>query len=53
VTRARKLLILIGSPRKVAEMVQNQQKTVRYSCLCDMLRTMAGKELTVPPADHE
>ena len=44
VTRAKKLLILIGSPRKVAEMVQNQEKTLRYSCLCDMLRRMIGKE---------
>ncbi len=38
VTRAKKLLILVGSPRKVYEMVQNQQKTERYSCLCEMLR---------------
>ena len=38
VTSAKKLLILVGSPRKVYEMVQNQQKTERYSCLCEMLR---------------
>ena len=49
VTRARKLLILIGSPRKVREMVENQQKTLRYSCLSDMLRQLIRKEQ--PEAD--
>lgn len=44
VTRARKLLIVIGSPRKIAEMVQNQQKTLRYSCLCDMLQMLVSRE---------
>lgn len=44
VTRAKKLLIIIGSPRKVHEMVQNQQTTVRYSCLSDMLREMVSRE---------
>ena len=43
VTRAKKLLIVIGSPRKVAEMVSNQQKTLRYSCLDAMLREMIAK----------
>jgi exodeoxyribonuclease V alpha subunit len=43
VTRAKKLLIVIGSPRKVAEMVSNQQKTLRYSCLDAMLREMVAK----------
>ncbi len=38
VTRAKRLLILIGSPRKVSEMVQNYQRTLRDSCLLDMLR---------------
>lgn len=42
VTRARRLLIVIGSPRKVCEMVQNQQKTVRYSCLGDMIQKNTG-----------
>lgn len=44
VTRARKLLILIGSPRKVCEMVQNQERTVRYSCLSDMLQNSLSRE---------
>ena len=37
VTRAKKLLILIGSPGKVREMVQNDRRTLRYSCLTDMI----------------
>ena len=37
VTRAKKLLILVGSPRKVHEMTQNLQKTERWSCLGQML----------------
>lgn len=44
VTRAKKLLILVGSPRKVFEMVQNQQKTHRYSCLDTMLQSMVSRE---------
>ena len=44
VTRARKLLILIGSPRKVHEMVMNQERAVRYSCLSDMLQNMLSRE---------
>lgn len=40
VTRAKRLLILIGSPRKVQEMVSNVRRTKRYSCLCDMLCAM-------------
>ncbi len=39
VTRAKRLLILIGSPRKVREMVQNYQRTLRHSCLLDMLQS--------------
>lgn len=44
VTRARKLLVVVGSPRKIHEMVQNQQKTVRYSCLSDMIQAMVSRE---------
>ena len=47
VTRAKKLLILVGSPRKVSEMVANQQKTERCSCLAAMLRSMVSREETV------
>jgi exodeoxyribonuclease V alpha subunit len=52
VTRAKKLLILIGSPRKVAEMVQNQEKTQRYSCLSEMLRQMIARVQTEGQADE-
>ncbi len=37
VTRAKKLLILIGSPVKVEQMVSNNRRTNRYSCLRHML----------------
>ncbi len=37
VTRAKKLLILIGSPIKVEQMVSNNRRTNRYSCLRHML----------------
>lgn len=37
VTRAKKLLILIGSPQKVMQMVENNRRTNRYSCLRHML----------------
>lgn len=42
VTRAKKLLILIGSPKKVRDMVQNHFRTARDSCLGTMLQTMTG-----------
>ncbi len=44
VTRAKRLLIMIGSPRKVAEMVQNQDRSQRCSCLSDMLQKAVSKE---------
>ena len=37
VTRAKKLLILIGSEEKIHEMVDNNKRTRRYTCLRDML----------------
>jgi exodeoxyribonuclease V alpha subunit len=43
VTRAKKLLILIGSPRKVQEMVRDGHRTVRCSCLGAMLKAMVTK----------
>ncbi len=46
VTRAKKLLILIGSPRKVNSMVQNHHRTMRYSCLGAMLEAMTGSSFT-------
>ncbi len=37
VTRAKKLLILIGSEEKIFTMVDNNRRTRRYTCLKDML----------------
>lgn len=38
VTRAKKLLIIVGSEQTVAEMVENDRKTLRYSALKAFLR---------------
>ncbi len=43
VTRAKKLLIVIGSPVKVEQMVSNNRRTNRYSCLRHMLETSMTK----------
>ena len=37
VTRAKKLLIIVGSVRVVEAMVNNNRRTLRYSCFKDML----------------
>ncbi len=37
VTRAKKLLIIVGSSKAVSTMVANDRRTLRYSCLKDML----------------
>lgn len=37
VTRARKLLILVGSQSEIFKMVDNSRRTLRYTCLKDML----------------
>ena len=42
VTRAKKLLIMIGSPRKVQEMVRDGHRSGRCSCLGTMLKSMIG-----------
>ena len=47
VTRARKLLILIGSPAKVRMMVQNHERMLRFTCLRDMIQA-AVPEKTMP-----
>ena len=39
VTRAKKLLILIGSEEKIQQMVDNNKRTRRYTCLRDMLKS--------------
>ncbi|MDE5854772.1 MAG: ATP-dependent RecD-like DNA helicase [Ruminococcus sp.] len=38
VTRAKKLLILVGSEKKIYSMVDNNKRTKRYTCLRDMLQ---------------
>ncbi len=38
VTRAKKLLILVGSEEQIHNMVDNNQQTKRYTCLRDMLQ---------------
>ncbi|MBE6840481.1 MAG: hypothetical protein E7506_04435, partial [Ruminococcus sp.] len=37
VTRAKKLMILIGSEEKIKNMVDNNRRTRRYTCLKRML----------------
>lgn len=37
VTRAKKMLIIVGSMRVVESMVNNNRRTLRYTCLKDML----------------
>ena len=44
VTRAKRLLIIVGTPDRVLEMVQNNRRTNRYSCLRDMLEKTAKPE---------
>ncbi|MBR4223191.1 MAG: ATP-dependent RecD-like DNA helicase [Oscillospiraceae bacterium] len=40
VTRAKKQLILIGSVRVLKYMVDNDRRTLRYTCLCDRLKKL-------------
>lgn len=42
VTRAKKLLIIVGSRRAVEKMVDNNRRTLRYSCLRHMLERELG-----------
>ena len=42
VTRAKKLLILIGTKEAVNTMVDNNRRTKRFTCLEDMLRSECG-----------
>ena len=46
VTRAKKLLILVGSQNKVFQMVDNDRRTLRYTCLKDMLENEINHEYT-------
>lgn len=49
VTRAKKLLILVGSEEKIKLMVMNNRRTSRYSCL----RTMLGGQKEMPAEEQE
>ena len=42
VTRAKKLLVIVGSRRAVEMMVENNRKTLRYSGLGSFLRDILG-----------
>ncbi len=44
VTRAKKLVVLVGSKKCVSEMVSNNHIQVRYSSLCKRLREVFGVE---------
>lgn len=44
VTRAKKLLIIVGSRRVVESMVNNNRRTLRYSCLRHMLEKELGHD---------
>lgn len=44
VTRAKKLLIIVGSKRAVEAMVNNDRRTLRYSCLRHMLEKELGND---------
>lgn len=44
VTRAKKLLIIIGSKRRVEFMIDNNRRTLRYTCLKNMLKELNSSE---------
>lgn len=45
ITRARKLLILIGTRERVADMVDNNRRTLRYTCLRHMIESEIPHEV--------
>ena len=47
------LLIIIGTPQKIEQMVQNNRRTNRYSCLRDMLEQSMTTENRHDPDDPE
>ncbi len=51
VTRAKRLLIIIGTPQKVEQMVMNNRRTNRYSCLRNMLERSIKPEAAHDPDD--
>ncbi len=48
VTRAKKMLIIVGSMRVVESMVQNNRRTLRYTCLKDMLEKELSNDEKTP-----
>ena len=38
VTRAKEILVIIGTPEMLETMIENNRRTLRYSCFKDMLR---------------
>ena len=53
VTRAKRLLIIIGTPQKIEQMVGNNRRTNRYSCLRDMLEVSLKPETPNDSDDPE
>ena len=45
VTRAKSLLIIVGSRQTLADMVDNNRKTLRYTGLCHMMRETVAVDL--------
>ena len=48
VTRARRLLILIGSKNVIYQMVDNNRRMNRYTCLRDMLQRPQTEQSSLP-----
>jgi exodeoxyribonuclease V alpha subunit len=44
VTRAKKLLIIVGQNQRVDFMIDNNRRTLRYTCLKDLLKELNGDE---------
>lgn len=44
VTRAKKLLIIAGSSKRVEYMINNDKRSIRYTCLKEMLRNEDGTD---------
>lgn len=51
VTRAKKMLIVVGSQKKLCQMVDNARKTYRYTCLKEMLESEITNEHSVALPD--
>ena len=44
VTRAKKLLIIVGDNRRVDFMIDNNRRTLRYTCLKELLKELNSHE---------